>query len=268
MPRFRTIEISDPLYERDNLRDVTIKSPALRGRGDITLFVPPGIASQKNIPVAILLHGVFGSHWAWSLKGGAHKTALALIESKTIRPIVLAMPSDGLFGDGSGYIKHFADYEAWIMSDVVDAAREVVQQTVGGKIFLSGLSMGGFGAMRLGARHAGKVAAISAHSSSTHLDQLAKFIEEPLSAYGNLSDSEKSVAHAILSAGKSLPPLRFDCGVDDILIENNRALHQTLLDKKIPHAYHEFPGGHTWDYWRDHLTDTLKFFEKQSVPQP
>lgn len=262
MPKFRTVEVSDPHYERDHLRHVTIKSPALKARGDITLFVPPKIEALKNVPCAILLHGVFGSHWAWALKGGAHKTALALIESRAIRPIALAMPSDGLWGDGSGYLSHaHADYEAWIMSDVVDAVREVVPQTAGGKIFLSGLSMGGFGAMRLGARHAARVAAISAHSSSTHLDQLAKFIEEPLTAYGPLSDADKSVAHAILTAGKSMPPLRFDCGVDDVLFEPNRALHQTLLENNIPHAYHEFLGGHTWDYWREHLADTLKFFE-------
>jgi putative tributyrin esterase len=263
MPRFRTVEVSDPQYEHDYLRHVTVKSPVLKGRGDITLFVPPGIEALKNVPIAMLLHGVYGSHWAWALKGGAHKTALRMIESRAIRPIILAMPSDGLWGDGSGYVPHVnADYEKWIMNDVVDCVREVVPQTAGGKLFLSGLSMGGFGALRLGARYASRVAGISAHSSCTNMNDLAKFLEEPLSAFGSLSDVEKSATHALLEAKSALPPLRFDCGESDELIEVNRALHKTLLNAGVSHEYQEFPGAHSWDYWREHLVDTLKFFER------
>jgi len=56
-----------------------------------------------------------------------------------------------------------------------------------------------------------------------------------------------------------LPPLRFDCGVDDPLIEVNRSLHRELEAAGIPHEYKEFPGGHSWDYWILHLRDTLRF---------
>ena len=41
-----------------------------------------------------------------------------------------------------------------------------------------------------------------------------------------------------------LPPLRFDYGKSDGLIEGNRLLHQQLLDLNIPHTYGEFEGGH------------------------
>jgi putative tributyrin esterase len=69
---FRTIEVSDPRYERSGLRHVTVKSPALRARADITLFEPPELQLRgaPNPPLVILLHGAFGSHWAWTLKGG------------------------------------------------------------------------------------------------------------------------------------------------------------------------------------------------------
>jgi enterochelin esterase-like enzyme len=26
-------------------------------------------------------------------------------------------------------------------------------------------------------------------------------------------------------------------------------------------VYEEFPGGHEWPYWTEHLEDTLRFFE-------
>ncbi len=58
----------------------------------------------------------------------------------------------------------------------------------------------------------------------------------------------------------TLPPLRFDCGLDDPLLAANRQLHADLTAAAIPHAYAEFPGGHDWPYWERHLEDTLRFF--------
>src|SRR4051794_7566414 len=103
---FRTIEVSDERFTGEGLRYVTVKSRALRQRADLTLFVPPGASSAANLPLVILLHGVYGSHWAWALKGGAHRTAMRLIDQGEIPSMVLAMPSDGLWGDGSGYLTH------------------------------------------------------------------------------------------------------------------------------------------------------------------
>ncbi len=45
-----------------------------------------------------------------------------------------------------------------------------------------------------------------------------------------------------------LPALRIDCGVDDFLLDQNRAFHARLDELGIPHEYAEFPGEHTWDY--------------------
>ena len=263
MKTFRTVKVSDPLYERDHLRFVTVKSPALGGRGDITLFVPPNCTHSKNLPLVILLHGVYGSHWSWTHAGGAHVTALEMIEKGAINPLILAMPSDGLWGDGSAYIPHVhADYERWIVEDVPDCVREVVPQIgTESKLCISGLSMGGYGALRLGAKYAQRFAAISAHSSLTHLKTLVQFVEEPLDRYGPMKDEEYSAAHWILKQREHLPRLRFDCGREDALLAENRALHAALESANIAHQYEEFPGGHQWEYWREHLRETLRFFD-------
>ncbi|HEX3163787.1 MAG TPA: hypothetical protein VHQ92_14515, partial [Pseudolabrys sp.] len=65
---FRTIEISDPRFELEGLRWVTVKSRALKHRADLTLFVPAQARGKEKLPVVILLPGVYGSHWAWALK--------------------------------------------------------------------------------------------------------------------------------------------------------------------------------------------------------
>jgi putative tributyrin esterase len=257
---FRTIEISSPAFELHGLRHVTVKSAALRRRADITLWVPENTSGP--LPLVILLHGVYGSHWAWAWKGGAHLTAAALLATGRIPPLALAMPSDGLWGDGSGYIRHGSgeDYERWIMEEVPGAAAEATGgRTTGTPLFLSGLSMGGYGALRLGAKHGARVAGVSAHSSATHFDDLDAITDEDLSLCG-VDSGECGVMDVIKANRAGLPPFRFDCGDSDVLLPQNRALHAALTAENIPHIYEEFPGGHDWAYWQTHLVDSLRYF--------
>lgn len=260
--RFATIDLSDPLLECDHLRFLTFKSPVLQGRGDVTLFVPPDSQAATSLPMVILLHGVYGSHWNWALKGRAHLTALEMIASGEIPPMVLVMPSDGLWGDGSGYISHATtDYAAWIVDDVIDCIRSVFPQLdEQSPVFISGLSMGGFGALHLGAKFPERFAGISAHSSITHFDQFKIFSRQPMTTYELANEEDKSVLSWLLRHRDRLPPLRFDCGASDLLIEYNRELHQALLEHAIDHHYEEFAGGHSWAYWSEHLKESLSFF--------
>lgn len=260
-PPFRSVEISDPRFETDGLRQVTVKSEALGGRGDVTVFVPPGVAAgRRPAPLVILLHGVYGSHWAWTGRAGAHRTAARMVASGEIPPLVLAMPGDGLAGDGTGYLRQArADYERWIIEDVPRAAALAAPAVDPGAPFcLGGLSMGGFGAMRLGARHGDRIRAVSGLSSVTALAQLRDFVAEDLGAAG-ADVAGETVLEAWRRAGRR-PALRFDCGTGDPLLAGNRALHAGLLAAGIPHTYLEHPGGHTWEYWEEHLPETLRFF--------
>jgi putative tributyrin esterase len=257
---FRTAELSDPRFERDGLRFVTVKSASLGRRADVSVYVPPG--ASDPMPLVILLHGVYGSHWSWALRGGAHLTAARLIESGEIPPMALAMPSDGLWGDGSGYVSHDdADYERWIVDDVPAAAALADERiTERSSIFLAGFSMGGFGALRLGAKYAARFAGISAHSAVTTIARLAESIEEPVEELPSFGMADGTALHWLEAHAARLPPLRFDCGTGDGLLAGNRALHAALDARGIEHVYEEFPGGHDWPYWKLHLADTLRFF--------
>jgi enterochelin esterase-like enzyme len=260
------LEVSLPRLESDGLRFVTVKSGNLHGRGDVLLFVPPHVESLSKVPTVVLMHGIYGSSWGWAMKGAAHLTAARLIRSGEIPPMVLAMPSDGLWGDGSGYIKQErADFEAWIAADVPAVVRRIVPQTENGPLFLAGLSMGGFGALRLGAKF-GKshFQAVSAMSACTRLDDLFEYVTETAEDYGAVNGS-CAVLDTMLANRNHLPAIRFDCGTEDALLEKNRALAKSLHAVRIAHTYEEFPGGHNWEYWETHLSDTLKFFAASSV---
>jgi len=258
---FRTTEISDPRFESDNLRFITVKTKNLKGRGDICVFVPP-VQNVEKLPLVILLHGVYGSAWVWSQKAGVHRTAWEMMKNNEIPPMVIAMPSDGLWGDGSGYLAHNQkDFEKWIVEDVPNAVIENIPSVSGtSDLFISGLSMGGFGALRLGIKHSEKFKAISAHSSITNIEQMPLFVEEAIENYKQVDELENSVLGVLEKYGDKIPRLRFDCGSKDELISFNRELHIELAKKEVTHIYEEFPGGHEWSYWGEHVKKSLLFF--------
>ena len=257
---FTSVELSDPRFERDSLRFVTVKSAALGRRADLSVYVPPG--GTDPMPLVVLLHGVNGSHWSWGLHGGVHLTAARLIETGELPPMAIAMPSDGLWGDGSGYVTHpDADYERWIVDEVPQAAALADERiTERSPLFLAGKSMGGFGALRLGAKYPARFAGISAHSAVTTLARLRESISEPLADLDAFGTPDGTALHWLEAHRIRLPPLRFDCGTGDGLLAGNRALHAALDARAIEHVYEEFPGGHDWPYWKLHVADSLRFF--------
>ena len=265
MSQFFTSEISNPENEFDQLRWITIKSNALKRRADITCYVPAMHMPDGSLDVVILLHGVYGSHWAWAMNGGVHKTAHRLMEQGRIRPMVLVMPSDGLHGDGSGYLQHqHEDYEKWIVEDVIAVVKEQLDGVNDqSNFFITGLSMGGYGALRLGAKYPEVFRSFSGLSSITEFSQMKIFLEaEEFTKLGMLVVKQENVVDCLLANKEKLAPFYFDCGNEDILIEYNRNLHQALVDNHIQHTYAEHPGAHQWTYWQTHIEESLLFFNE------
>lgn len=260
----KRIEISEPRFESNNLRFITIKTSALRGRGDCCVFVPPGIQEDSSCPVVILLHGVYGSAWSWPFRTGVHIKVMKLIKEGRLPNMVIAMPSDGLWGDGSAYLPHNSlDFENWIATDIPNAMEQMISGvTEKSCFFISGLSMGGFGSLRIGAKYSEKFKAIAAHSAITSLSQMSLFVEEDLLNYSQKNPIDEDLLLTFLKHRNQLPPIYFDCGLDDHLLSYNRILDQSMNENGIPHIYKEFKGAHEWTYWEKNILNSLFFFNE------
>ena len=138
--------------------------------------------------------------------------------------------------------------------------------------------MGGYGALRVGLAHSERFCSI--HSNAGSLDRSVEFklnatkrsavvknrsqefILEMRRVFGEQPNgtSHDVLKHAVNAKRRgTLPKLWIDCGTDDYLIEGNRAFHRDLEAAQIPHAYHEFPGSHGWEYCNDHIGAALAF---------
>ena len=134
---------------------------------------------------------------------------------------------------------------------------------------ISGLSMGGHGALYLAIRHQNIFGAAGSMSGGVDFRPFPENwgIKKYLGDYAthksnwdnnvviNLVDSLQNGALAII----------FDCGVSDFFIQVNRNLHQKLLDKKIDHDYIERPGEHNWPYWNNSVQYQLVFFRNYFI---
>lgn len=257
---FPTIEASDAELVVGGIIHATVSSPALGGRADCTLWSPPD--TGESLGLVILLHGVYGSHWAWAGRGAADRTAAELIATGRVAPFALAMPSDGMIGLGSGYVADGdADVPAWILDEVpVLAALLIPGVDASRPVGLIGLSMGGFGALRLAAVAGPRVAAACGLSSITELSQMALFGARVPDA---ADETERSVLAAVEGRRGTLPALRLDCGEDDLLFAANLRLHGELSERSIDHEWAVNPGGHEWPYWRRHLRAALEFVSRR-----
>ncbi len=265
---FRTIEVSDPRVTPPGFTFVTAKSAALGQRADVTLYTPAAARAGGDAPIVILLHGAHGSHWAWTFKGGVHQRLEALIDAGLAPPMVLVMPSDGLWGDGSGFVRHRErDFECWIAEEAAQLAMAVSPAcSAWSPVFLCGLSMGGYAALRLAGKFPDRFAGASAHSAITADDQFDPVIAEPRSGW-SCAPEDRSVLAALTLTSRPAP-IRFDCGLDDPLLPANRRLHADLEALGLAHRFEVRPGGHNWTYWSNSIEQSLLFFADLMADRP
>lgn len=143
---------------------------------------------------------------------------------------------------------------------------------------IGGLSMGGYGALRVGLGFPERFCSVNSHSGAvgwSSLDLKNNYATHPsLRDYGPdfqrelrslFGDDPVHTEHDVswlarrAKATGALPHLLLDCGTEDFLIEDNRTLHRRLEADAIPHQYREFPGVHDWDYWDLHVREALAF---------
>jgi S-formylglutathione hydrolase FrmB len=138
---------------------------------------------------------------------------------------------------------------------------------------ISGVSMGGYGALHLAFRHPQLFSSVSAHSAAL-IDKLPSFIGgvqgSPRSrvlggTFGSPPDAgfweQNSPIAMARTANLAGLKIYFDCGdQDDYGFETGAtALDKILTSRHIAHEFHLYPGRHEYSYFAAHIPESLKF---------
>ncbi len=239
------------------------------GKAKSLMAIVPENAGDGPFPVWYLLHGLSDNHTAWTRQTSIERYVSGL-------PIIVVMPDGerGFYTDARE--GHNAAYETNIIRDVIGFVDDTFQTipTREGRV-VSGLSMGGYGAMKLALKHPHLFRAAVSHSgaigfASRALSEIDAFegggwLREFIPIFGPdaRGGSEDCFALAEKIERAQLPALRIDCGGDDFLIEENREFHAHLKKLGVAHEYEEWPGGHDWSYWDAHVQETIAFFARE-----
>jgi putative tributyrin esterase len=230
---------------------------AIQKASSMNVILPHNPEFKGPFPVLYLLHGLSDDHTIWCRRTSIERYVREL-------PLMVVMP-DGGRGFYTDAIEGMA-YEKHIMVDVmgfVERMFNVRTDRLGRAI--GGLSMGGYGSMKLALKYPDVFGSVVAHSGvydmahligpNSHSPVEFRRIFGPDAAGG--PDDVYALAARIDRS--QIPAIRFDCGVEDGLIAHNRALHAHLERLGIPHEYAEYPGAHTWDYWDEHIQEAIAF---------
>ena len=226
--------------------------------------------SKSKYPVVYLLHGAYGHFRDW-LKSTPNANAVKDLADQY--NIIIVMPEGEMF---SFYIdspvNKESQFETHITQEViqkVDATYRTIA-TKNGRV-ITGLSMGGHGALYLSSKHPELFCAAGSMSGAVDMNIMLnpEGIERTKKLLGpilgdEVTSPEAYKRYAVIDQIDVFKinqmPLIIDCGVDDFLIESNRELRRRLLYNKIPHEYTERPGAHTWQYWENALPYHVLYF--------
>ena len=247
---------------------VSILSTAMQTECKAVVVVPDKYSENKNITWAVvyLLHGWSGKYSDW-----ANKTELEGLADKY--EFIIVCPDGGYAGwylDSP--INKNSQYETYIAFEVIDFVDKnyrTIKDSTGR--FITGLSMGGQGAIRLIAKYPNVFDAAGSMSGVMDLREAShKFgITQLLGEYESNKDlwQNESCLKIVESLVGKNKGLIIDCGIDDRFIESNRNIHKIMMDLNIEHDYYERPGGHSWDYWVNALEYHLLYFKRKMNQQ-
>jgi S-formylglutathione hydrolase FrmB len=235
---------------------VEMEAPHLGGmKVGFNIILPRDYAAgTKRYPVLYLLHGYTDHYPAWVSYSGITQYARGYDE-------IIVMPE----GDNGFYTNSYADknlaWEDFIILDLipyVDSHYRTAASREGRAI--AGLSMGGYGAMKIGLKYPQMFAAAASLSGALAAARWKRRpIEDPAiqklieSVYGSPENPGRAAEDPFELIKKlkpeERPQLYISTGSEDFLLEENREFVRLLAELKVPYQYREFPGKHEWSVW-------------------
>jgi putative tributyrin esterase len=237
------------------MRDVTFRSQALQRDMQYRVFLSENPGKQK-LAVVYLLHGGGGNFRDWSNYSNVAQYAA--------NDLMLVMPQGNY-----SYYTNFAlrpqeRYEDYVVDDLsAEVETRFPARTDRGGRAIVGVSMGGFGAVKLALRHPEKYAFVGALSAAIDVPRRpfswrrlnqSRGHREMFGPDGSESRHKNDPFLLVRAADSGTVPFFYmTCGRQEGLLAPNREFATLLTKYNIRHEFHEVPGGHDWNQWNAQL---------------
>ena len=240
-----------------------IKSPSMNKDVQVVVVTPDAALGKKAVacPAIYLLHGYGGNAKTWI---GVKPDLPQIADEKGI---IFVCPD----GKNSWYwdspLNPSYRYETFISSELVkyiDEHYKTIADRKGRAI--TGLSMGGHGAMWNAIRHKDTFGASGSTSGGLDIRPFPKNWEMPKQLGEYETNKEVWNNHTVITQIDKIEngdlAIIVDCGEGDFFLNVNKDLHNRLLEKKIDHDFITRPGAHNGTYWSNSIDYQILFFDK------
>ncbi len=237
---------------------VILKSDHIPGNDTVWIFTPSDYDTSLKYPAVYLLHGWSGSYRSWS--------RLADLSEYADRYCCVIICPDGFYD--SYYLESpvFSDwhYESFFVDELYPEmlTRYAIDSS---RIVISGLSMGGEGAMYLFLRNpglflsAGSTSGVMDLSNSSNRDAALSRLLGEYATHKTIF-AEHSPVNLLVNISNTDKQILFDCGSEDYLYVCNNAFRKKCDELHIPATYISQPGSHNSDYWKKSIRCHFEFF--------
>ncbi|MFC4785292.1 alpha/beta hydrolase [Nocardioides sp. MAHUQ-72] len=243
-------------------------SEALEMGTSLTVVLPQATRSQIGVeqadgdgelPVLYLLHGLSDDHTAWTRYTSIERYAAAA-------GLAVVMPAVGrsFYADE----RHGHRYWTYVSEELPQVVSSFFR--VSGRredTFVAGLSMGGYGALKLALTHPGRFAAAASLSGALDIATMAQGPERaPLfeQVFGGVPGPADDL-FALLDRAPvaDLPPMHVSCGYDDPLFPLNERFVARAQEVGADVTTDFRPGTHEWGLWDTVVRDVIDWLPRR-----
>lgn len=274
--------VSFPAHAQSRIDCNALNSRLLKYPVHYCVYLPASYAAgatknpPQRYPVLYFLHGL-GDNEQTLFNSGGWTLLDDLRQRHTIGDFLIVAPE----GRRSFYINS-ADgsvrYSDFFLQEFIPLIESKYRVSSGRKNrAISGISMGGYGALRFAFSHPEMFSAVSAQSaaliteSPEELDSaarsgaplgkvLAAVFGNPINVFHWRNNSPSVLAQRNAAALRKMA-IYFNCGQDDNygFEKGAAALHDQLQKEGVKHEYRAYPGDHSLAYFLSHFEEVLIF---------
>lgn len=240
---------------------MVIMTQILPQNDTVWVFKPKDYRDIRNYPVVYMLHGWSGNYKQWNQITNLQQYA-------DDNGFIIVCP-DGLYDSWyvDSPIKPNQKWETFFLDNLMPEVKQKYNVN-DSAIFITGLSMGGHGALLMFLKHQKLFKSAGSCSGVVDLRVAAKGDVGVKQTFGELKQnaktySEFSVIDNINSLVRSNKQIIFDCGTEDHLYGINNELRKKCDELKIKATYISSPGEHNYEYWKKAIHLQMEFFKQQ-----
>ncbi|MFI5180102.1 MAG: alpha/beta hydrolase [Thermoanaerobaculia bacterium] len=259
---------------------ILLESPLMPDPVPVRLWFPPGFsaASPGSVPLLVFLHDGYGSERSFFRRGLA-----AILDDAIARgdvpPIVVASPRTLGTYNSNDYLgkRRTFDFLADALVPGLLARYPQLRRDRAGR-GLTGISLGGYGALKIALRGPARFGAVSA--LSTWVEDLSFDFQRKQGLFGRWTmgkvfgktaqtsvirrESLFVILEGLEAEGDTRPALLLITGDRDpwVVNGNHQRLESALVAAGVSFEARRSVGGHEWPFWRAVFCEILEFHAK------